>query len=318
MKIAICGAWHVHAKDFVKIALDEKAEIVGVYDENAELRHSLAEQFGLPEFETLDELLASDADSVAVASSSDLHAEHMIKIANAKKDIFTEKVLALTTDECFAVKKAVEENGVKFVISFVQKRLGCFRKAKEIVDSGELGKVNYLRFRNCHNGSMTFLPPRFYNKKQCGGGAMIDLGAHGMYVTEWFLGMPKTAKSTFTIAYEVEKNIDNVEDNAITVMSFEGGVIAVNETGFVSRYYPMILEIGGEKGRIYAEGGEHGCLRKATEATEGKFIEVEPCETLPHPLRQFIRGDIQDGIGMDDAIKLTKMMEMAYKDEIVK
>ena len=309
MKIAICGAWHVHAKDFIKIALEEKAEILGIYDENAELRHALATEFGLYEFESLDELLSSDAEGVAVASSTDLHAEHMIKIANAKKHIFTEKILAFTAEDCFEVKKAVEENCVKFVISFVQKRLGSFRKAKEIVESGEIGKINYLRFRNCHNGSMTFLPPRFYNRKQCGGGAMIDLGAHGMYITEWFLGMPKEAKSTFTVAYETEKNIDGVEDNAVTVMSFEDGAIAVNETGFVSRFYPMMLEIGGEKGRVYAEAN---CIKKATEATEGKLVEVEPCETLLHPLRQFINGSIQEGIGIEDAIKLTQMMEMAY------
>ena len=38
--------------------------------------------------------------------------------ANAKKDIFTEKVLALTVEDCLRVKEAVERNGVKFVISF--------------------------------------------------------------------------------------------------------------------------------------------------------------------------------------------------------
>ena len=310
MKIAICGAWHVHAPDYTKIAIEENAEVIGVYDENPALRRALAEKFGIPEFETLDELLSSDADMVVVTSSTDLHTEHMIKIAEAKKDIYTEKVLALTTEECLAVKKAVEENGVKFVISFVHKRNGSLLKAKEIVDSGELGKINYLRFRNCHDGSMTFLPTRFYNKKQCGGGAMIDLGAHGMYITEWFLGLPKTATSTFTIAYETEKNTDKVEDNAVTVMSFEDEAIAVNETGFVSRFYPMSLEIGGEKGRIYAEVG---CVKKATEETEGKLIEIEPCETRLHPLRQFIHGNEPYGCGIDDAIKLTKMMEMAYK-----
>ena len=70
MKLAICGAWHVHAKDFIKIALEEKAEITGIYDENAELRHTLAAEFGLNEYESLDELLASDAESVAVAALS--------------------------------------------------------------------------------------------------------------------------------------------------------------------------------------------------------------------------------------------------------
>jgi predicted dehydrogenase len=219
MKIAICGAWHVHATDFIKIALEEKAEILGIYDENAELRHSLAEKFGLHEFLTLDELLDSDAEGVAVASSTDLHTEHMIKIANAKKDIFTEKVLALTEEECLAVKKAVEDNGVRFVISFVQKRVGTFIRAKEIVDSGEIGKINYLRFRNCHNGSMTFLPQRFYSKRQCGGGAMIDLGAHGMYLTDWILGVPEKATSVFNLSCSLpelkEKNKDGVEDKRI-------------------------------------------------------------------------------------------------------
>ena len=314
MKIAICGAWHVHAVDFIKIAIEENAEVLGVYDEDTELRHNLAEKFGLHEFESLDELLSSDADGVAVASSSDLHTEHMIKIANAKKDIFTEKVLALTTEECLAVKNAVEENGVRFVISFVQKRVGTFRKAKEIVDSGELGKINYLRFRNCHSGSMSFLPPRFYNKKQCGGGAMIDLGAHGMYLTDWFLGMPKTASSTFTYSYKTEKNIDGVEDNAVTVMSFEGGAIAVNETGFVSLNYPTMLEIGGENGRLYAESG---IIKKVSKMTENKLVEVEPAETLLHPLRRFIKGEEPEGCGIDEAIRLTAMMEMAYKDSVI-
>ena len=73
----------------------------------------------------------------------------------------------------------------------------------------------------------------------------------------------------------------------------------------------MMLEIGGEKGRIYAEAG---CIKKATEASEGKLVDVDPCETLLHPLRQFIHGKVQDGIGIDEAIKLTKLMEMSYSD----
>ena len=93
-------------------------------------------------------------------------------------------------------------------------------------------------------------------------------------------------------------------------MSYANGAIAVNETGFVSRFCPAILELGGENGRIYAEGS--GCIKVASEATGGKLVDVEPCETGLHPLRQFIRGCVQEGIGMEDAIKLTRLMEMAY------
>ena len=119
-----------------------------------------------------------------------------IAAAKAGKHIFTEKVLALTDAECDAVEAAVNEAGVTFVISLFQKYIGSRKTVKAVADSGELGKINYLRFRNCHNGSTgNWLPAHFYNAEECGGGAMIDLGAHGMYLTEWVLGMPSTAAS---------------------------------------------------------------------------------------------------------------------------
>ena len=165
-----------------------------------------------------------------------------------KKHIFTEKVLTLTDEEASRVREAVEANGVTLTISLFQKYLGSRIAVKEVVESGELGKINYVRFRNCHSGSINnWLPTHFYNAKECGGGAMIDLGAHGMYLIHWLLGMPVSASSAFTLACENPaanaKNTDGVEDNAVTVMSFEGGAIAINETGFCSNCAPVVFEV---------------------------------------------------------------------------
>ena len=315
MKIAILGVWHVHAPDYTRRAM-EKGEVIGFFERDDRLAEGFLRDMGvdIPRYATLDDLLAGEADGVIVCSASCDHTEDIIAAAKAGKHIFTEKVLALTDEECDAIAAAVEESGVTFVISLFQKYLGSHLAVKAVADSGELGKINYLRFRNCHSGSMhNWLPTHFYNARECGGGAMIDLGAHGMYLTHWVLGLPVAATSAFTLACDradvAEKNSDRVEDNAVTVMSYANGAIAINETGFVSGCDPVVFEIHGEEGYVRMEGAR---VVKCTRSTDGKPVEI-PCEaSLPQPLEQFLTGDILPGCGMEEACALTHLMVMAY------
>ena len=300
MKIAVFGVWHVHAPDYTREA-QAHGEVIGFYEKNDALAEEYAKEFGLYPFATPEELLESDAEGVIVCSASSDHAEDLIRIANAKKNIFTEKVLTLTDEEALRVKEAVEANGVTLTISLFQKYLGSRITIKEIVESGELGKINYVRFRNCHSGSIgDWLPKHFYNAKECGGGAMIDLGAHGMYLIHWLLGMPVSASSAFTLACENPsanaKNADRVEDNAVTVMSFEGGAIAINETGFCSNCAPIVFEAHGEKGFVRMED-DYAVSRivKRTQATRGKPVEVTPAPNQNLPITQFVKGEILEG-----------------------
>ena len=313
MKIAVFGVWHVHAPGYTKTAM-EHGQVVGFYEKDDELAKAFAAQFDIPRFNTVQELLDSDAQGVIVCSATSDHTEDMIKIANAKKHIFTEKVLALTEQDCKRIDEAVKANGVNFTISLVQKYLGTRIAVNKIAKSGELGKLNYMRFRNCHSGSTkNWLPKHFYNAEQCGGGAMIDLGAHGMYLTEWIMGMPVAANSAFTVSCELEdvkaKNSDGVEDNAVTVMSFANGAIAVNETGFVSNYSPVVLEVYGEDGYVRMEGNK---VVKCTKATDGVVVAVEVGADEPSPLEQFLCGEAPNECGMEKATALTKMMSLAY------
>lgn len=309
MRTAVCGVWHVHAGDYTRRAL-ALGQVVGFWEEDDALAEQFQSVFPIPRFGSLEELLASDAEGVIVCTATSEHIHVMPKIAAAGKHIFTEKVLALTSGDCETIEKAVEEAGVRFVISMPHKTMAPHNAVKAVVDSGELGRINYLRFRNCHSGSTRgWLPVHFYNAQQCGGGAMIDLGAHGMYLTHWILGMPISAKSAFTVAHDTPKNIDSVEDNAVTVMTFGSGAIAINETGFVSEYSPLVLEVSGEQGYVRMEGKT---VIKCTTATEGSPKEVPLGEDHPLPIDQFLTGNILPGYGTEEAKALTKLMEMAY------
>lgn len=307
-KIAVCGVWHVHAYEY-SMAAKDFAEVTGVWDSDAERRKSFCAQHGFNEYESFEELLQSDAEGVILTSATSEHEKYIEAVAAAGKNIFCEKVLAADTAICYNIKKTIEKYGVDFVISLFRKFESLPLTVKSIVDSGELGKLNYFRFRNCHNGSSThWLPAQFFNRDECCGGSLMDLGAHGMYLASWIMGgLPDTYSSSLGYCFTDKTQ---VEDNAVAVMGYKNGAIAVNEASFVSNCCPITMEVGGENGYVYYKG--KGPVIKSTVLTDYKPCEVGLCEAKPRPIIQFLTGNILDGCGIDDAIELTKMMEGAY------
>ena len=307
MKTAIAGVWHVHVDSYATTA-KAHGQVLGAWDPDAALLKDFCDRTGIPAFDSWEQLLQSEAEGIIVCAATNIHTELIASAARAGKAIFTEKVLALTEAECDRISEAVEEAGVPFVISLFQKYLPGQRTVKRIADSGVLGRLNYVRFRNCHTGSISdWLPDRFYSAREGGGGAMIDLGAHGMYLIHWLLGLPEGYRSTFTLWDRNPRNRDRVEDNAVTVMTYADGTVAINETGFVSKGCPILLEVGGDRGYVIFDGTN---VTLRTEKTE--TVEQEP--ELPAPIVQFLTGNILPGCGMEEAKALTRMMTGAYNN----
>ena len=233
MKVAILGTWHVHTKEYTTGVLNNpNAEVAVVWDNDAERGKKFADEMNLPFNADLDAVLGDESiDSVVICTATCDHPEVMMKVTAAKKNIFTEKVLTIDPKDAEKVAEAVKASGKVFTISYPHRTFPTLRAVKALMDSGKLGRVTYARVRNVHNGSSAnWLPPHFYDKAQCGGGAMIDLGSHPMYTLYWLLGEPKSITSTFT-----QVTNRGVEDNAVSVIEFADGKIGVSETGFVTR-----------------------------------------------------------------------------------
>ena len=312
MNIAILSFWHVHGKDYAKqLSEIEDAKLTAVWDCDIARGKEKALEYGVEFYEDLDNLLANpEIEGIICCAPTNIHKEVLIKAANAGKHIFTEKVLTLTYKDALEVKEAVDKSGKMFAIAFFQLCRGNIIEAKKIIDSGEIGEINYMRVRNAHGGKVhNWLPEHFYDKTECGGGAMVDLGAHPMYLLQWFMGNEKKVTSLFTNVLE-----SRVEDNAVSLIEFENGKIGVSETSFVDPYTPTIVEISGTNGRIMAVGETE--LYKSSEQTDGKLLPVEFGQNKPLPLAQWIES-IKTGIptqfDINEAVKLTRLMEKAYK-----
>jgi len=311
LKIGLVGAWHVHFDGYAKEAQNhEGCVITRLWESDEAAGRAAAEKYGCEYFSDYGAFLAGDeVDAVIVSSATNLHPELMIKAARAKKHIFTEKVLAITDGDALKIKEAVDESGVKFCISFPWRSRPDFLWVKQALEDKLIGEVTYCRMRNAHSGaSNDWLPASFYDPVACGGGAMMDLGAHGMYLLNWLLGEPKRVTSVFT-----NFMVESVEDNAVCVLEYESGAIGVNETAFVADKDPFSLEITGTKGTIFA-GGPTGEL-----VFNIGMGWIEPDETPDFAggtIDIFLNGIINGGpipYGIDDAVALTRTMSAAYR-----
>jgi len=309
---AMLGRWHVHADGYAnEINRLPGCKVVKVWDPDAANAAQWAEKLGC-EAASVEEILAdSSIDGVIVCAATNEHGPLLVRACDSGKAVFTEKVLTLTEREALEVKAAIERNNTRFAISFPHLSESGVIFALEAAKSGKLGDLNYARVRKAHNGATgDWLPPHFYDPIACGGGAMIDLGAHPMYLLcEIMDAEPVSVQSSFT-------NITGhaVEDNAVSLLTFANGAIGVSETGFVSSGYPFTIEIGGTKGTLLLRDNK---VEWCCEETGGKWCEAALPDALPSPLAQWAlaesQTDLPDGIGIEPAIRLTRVMEAAYR-----
>jgi predicted dehydrogenase len=314
LKVAMLSGWHVHADGYAReFAAIDGVKLTAMWDEQPQRGMDFARKYEMDYVPDLDVLLArDDVDAVCVTTPTNMHRDVIIKAAKAGKHIFTEKVLAFTVKKSEEIVKAVKEAGVKFCISYPHRTMPRNLFAKNVIDEGMLGDVTLLRVRNAHNGaSAGWLPPHFYDGAQTGGGAMMDLGAHPMYLIRWFLGRPREVTSAFT-----DVTGHGVEDNAVSVFKYANGAIAISETGFVSEASPYILEVYGTKGSLLITGDNVRLHTRAVNTPYNGWITPDRLPAaLPNAINQFveaIQGNGEISFGTDDAVMLTEMMEMAY------
>ncbi len=310
LKLGLAGTWHVHFDGYVKEFLNTgKCEIVSLWDPKEINAKEKGENLNIPYFTSIDEFLKTDIDAVMVCCETSLHPDVYIKIANAKKHIFTEKVLTETPEQAEKVRQAVKENGIKFCISFPWRSRADFIWIKNAVDTGILGDVTCVRMRNAHNGLVAgWLPDTFLNKEDTCGGAMMDLGAHSMYILNWLLGKPQSATSVFTNVM-----CQTVEDNCVSVLKYESGAIGVNETSFVAQGDPFSLQVTGTKGTALA--GWYDDELKVNIGDGWQTPEIG--ESALSPINLFVNGVIENTeipYTIDDAYDLTYTMNLAYKN----
>jgi len=309
IRIGKISYWHVHADDYTRQALEHPGtELAAIWDEQPERGQAKAEQYGVPYYASLDEMLAQDGiDAVIVDAPTNIHREVMVKAAKAGKHIFTEKVVAPTAKEVSEILAAVREAGVKLTVSLPRLYDGYTQTIDRVLRDGKLGKLTMARVRLSHNGATAnWLPPHFYSKEQCGGGALIDLGCHPMYLVRHFLGMPESVSANF--GYVTGKE---VEDNAVSVLRYADGAVGIVEAGFVNSHSPFSIELHGTEGTLlYGFPDEVPVVRYNGGSDQWEKLQLD--DRMPFAFSQWVEHVNQGTDAVENiaaAVDLTKLME---------
>src|SRR5690606_8822344 len=160
---------------------NKDVEIIAVCDIVADRVNETASKYGAKAYTSYEELLANpEVEAVSVCTPNYLHAPISIAALQAGKHVLCEKPMATSREEAIEMIEAAKKNNKKLMIAHNQRFVASHQKAKELIASGDLGKIYSFRTAFGHGGpegwSADGKHSWFFKKNEAFIGAMGDLG----------------------------------------------------------------------------------------------------------------------------------------------
>lgn len=154
LKFVFIGCGRIATLHTIGYQKSEDAELYGVYDKNMSTAKKFAEMYNIPKvYESYEDVLNDkDVDAVEILVPHHLHCELTIKACEAKKHVSVQKPMAMNLAECDKMIAAAKANGVKFRVYENFVFYPPYRFAKELIDKGEIGEVQGMRYKMNNGG----------------------------------------------------------------------------------------------------------------------------------------------------------------------
>jgi predicted dehydrogenase len=221
-----------------------------------------------------------DIDVVDVCTPGDSHAEITIAALAAGKHVLCEKPLANTVDEARAMVAAAtkaQAAGVRSMCGFNYRRVPAVTLMRQLVESGRLGVIRHVRAVYLQDW---IVDPQFplvwrLQRDRAGSGALGDIGAHIIDLTQYVTGQRITGVSAITETFVKERPLPaessglaasagngsiesratgevTVDDAALFVARLDGGALATYEASrfATGRKNALRVEINGSLGSV--------------------------------------------------------------------
>jgi len=228
---------------------------------------AFAEQWGYESVETdWRKLIArDDIDAVDICTPNDTHAEIAIAAAAAGKMILCEKPLARNLAESQTMVDAIEKAGVANTVWYNYRRLPAVTLAKQLVDSGKLGKIFHYRANFLQDWTINANLPQGgeglwrMDAAVAGSGVLGDLLSHCIDTAMWLNGGIKdvTAMTETFVKERVHQLTGKVQEVSIDdacsfLCHFNNGSLGLFESTRYARGHKALytFEINGADASI--------------------------------------------------------------------
>jgi predicted dehydrogenase len=264
----------------------------------------------------------NDVDVVIVSTTHEALPEIAAAAARSGKHVLVEKPAARRPTELELVIEAAKEGHALVRVGFNHRFHPAFLKAKELVDSGALGPLLYIRGRYGHGGRLGYDREWRAQPSLSGGGELIDQGVHLVDLARWFLGDFVDVHG-FVPTYFWDMP---VEDNAFLLLRTAQGRIAQLHASWTEWKNLFSFEIFGRTGKLEVSGlgGSYGVERLLhyrmkpemgpPEVSSWEFAGTD--ESWQAEFSAFaddIRAGRQPDPGLPDALAVLRVVKCIYE-----
>ena len=235
MRVGVIGCGKVarvlHLNEY---SLNPEAEIAAVCDSDKERLDFCMQKYGAKKAYTDHrKMLAQEKlDAVSVCVPNHVHYAVTMDVLKAGVNVLVEKPMALTSEHADEMIKTARKQKKLLMVSQTQRFSPVHRRAKEVMDSGLMGKVLHVATSFGHPGPEGWSPwgQWFFKKDVAGFGPMADLGVHKADLVRFLTGKEVDEVSAYTTRSEKEGG--DVEDNFVSVLRFTDGTVGTLSTSW--------------------------------------------------------------------------------------
>ena len=250
LRVGIVGAGGIantHHRAYVAAG----ANIVAFADPYAPTRERRELEWGIPGYATLGEMLGqADLEAISICSPNAFHHEAALKAAKAGKHILCEKPLSMSLEQCQQMIQAAKKAGVVLQTGHHLRSNLYVEKAKQIITSGALGRVTFIRLRQTHDwGGNKSIAPSFGLLKNSGGGTLLDNGCHMMDLARNLGGDVKSLFARMGTLGAWESQVE-VEDTSLVSLEFASGTLGSVENAWTATGWENGFWVYGTEGAL--------------------------------------------------------------------
>lgn len=261
LSVTIVGAGGIGRVRAKSILDSQLGRVTCIADVDSGRAAQLAELFG-SRFTTdwLDAVSRPEVDAVVISTPTKFHAEIAIAAMQAGKHVLCEKPLGRTVKECQRMVQTAKETGRILKTGFNYRQMGHVRKAKQLLESGAIGPVYFLRCRYGHGGRPGYEQHWCTDAGLSGGGVLQEQGIHMVDLVRVLLGEP------IRVTMETQRYFwpfPEVEDNCFCLFETAAHQTAQIHVSWTQWINVLEVEIFGQDGYLRLEGrdGHYGPQR---------------------------------------------------------
>ena len=233
----------------------EGSSVVAVMSRDAKKAKSYAERHKVKKWYTDAQELINDPEvnAVYIATPPSSHTTFAIMAMKAGKPVYVEKPLAASYEDCVRINKVYEDTKIPCFVAYYRRELPYFKKVKDIINSGQLGKIINVQIRFA-------VPPRDLDYEKAdklpwrlqpdiaGGGYFYDLASHQLDLLQYFFGVITEANGICAN----RGGLYEAEDSVSACFRFETGLPGSGSWCFVAHDSASEdrIEIVGDKGKV--------------------------------------------------------------------